>query len=268
MATLPPGGRRLGSPGLAAGRASDRRGSPATFAAMAHGDPAVRRHLLVGSVAVVSMIAVFLVLQVSNELWAEGENWRKADGLLWRYNVATGVVSLGLLATTLSVGALRVLAGGRPAVHLPNRRVLGIWAAIATLAHVPGGLAIHSDGWAFWRPFARILPTDGDLIDPYSVAYWAGLVGLACITVLAWTSRDRSMRSMGADRWKRLHRLAYVAAAAVFLHVVAMQVAERRALGHATLTGVALLALIGLPAAAYASYRARSARSAPGEADS
>ena len=60
----------------------------------------VLRHVLVGTGAVALAIVVFLVLELSTEVWGSN-NERKADGFHWRYNVATGTVALVLLTLGL-----------------------------------------------------------------------------------------------------------------------------------------------------------------------
>lgn len=188
------------------------------------------------------------------------EAGRKADGTLWRYNVATGSIALLLLAVTMSIGPIRVLRGRRrPAVHLPWRRVTGIWTAVFAVIHFPGGLAIHSSGWKIWQPFMRIWPEPDQLVDSFGVAYWAGLAALAFVIVLGVTSRDGSMRRLGAKRWKRLHRIAYVAVGMVAVHSLAMQYAERRDPRHAALTALVLVVMVGLQLAGFATVRRRAA---------
>jgi len=47
---------------------------------------------------------------------------------------------------------------------------------------------------------------------------WFGLTGLSILVVLALTSNNGSIRALGGKNWKLLHRLAYVAAAALICH--------------------------------------------------
>jgi len=54
---------------------------------------------------------------------------------------------------------------------------------------------------AFYRPFI-----------------WYGLAGLSILVVLAVTSNQVSIRKLGGRNWKRLHRLAYIAAALLIYH--------------------------------------------------
>lgn len=218
-----------------------------------------RRHLVVAIAASAAAFALFFLLDLSTEVWEDGREVRKAEGLLWRYNVATGSVALALLAVTMSFGPIRVLKDGRrPAVHLPWRRVTGIWTAVFAFLHFPGGLAVHSVGWRVWVPFQRIVPKSDNLVDSFGVAYWAGLLAVVSLAILAMTSRDASLRRLGAVRWKRLHRLAYGALGLVVVHVLAMQYGERRDIRHALLTVTVLLTMICVQAAGFLIVRRRS----------
>ena len=229
---------------------------------------AIKRHLLVALGAALSATALFFLLELSTEFWVDVTEGRKADGLLWRYNVATGSVALSLLVVTMSIGPIRVLRGRhRRAVQLPLRRVTGIWTAVFALLHFPGGLAIHSRGWEVWKPFTRIVPEFDNLVDSFGVAFWAGLIALACLVVLGITSRDGSLRRLGAVRWKRLHRLAYAALGLVAVHALSMQYSERRDPRHATLTAMVLVVAVGLQAAGFVTLR-RAGKRARGTARS
>lgn len=208
---------------------------------------------MVAAGGTVAVLLISVLLDVfSTELWVDESLGRKADGELWRFNVATGSVALILLVITLSIGPLRVLRGaGRRRVHLPWRRVTGVWATVFAVLHFPGGLAMHSKGWRIWGPFQRILPEAGNLIDSYGVAYWAGLGALLLLAVLAATSRDESLRRLGAVRWKRLHLLAYPALALVIVHVPSMQYSERRDLWHAAISSSVLAFVVVVQLAGY-----------------
>jgi len=47
---------------------------------------------------------------------------------------------------------------------------------------------------------------------------WFGLSGLSILVVLALTSNNWSIRTLGGKNWKLLHRFAYVAAAVLIYH--------------------------------------------------
>lgn len=213
------------------------------------------RHAIVALGAAAAAVVIYLALGFSTELWVDASLGRKADGALWRFNVATGSVSTILLVVTLSIGPIRVLRGGRRAVHLPWRRATGVWAALFALLHLPGGLAVHSRGWNVFAPFGRIVPEAGNLVDSFGVAYWAGLGALTVLAVLAFTSRDLWLRRLGPLRWKRLHRLSYVGLALVTAHALSMQYSERRDIRHAALTAAVLALAVALQLAGSLRHR-------------
>ena len=53
-------------------------------------------------------------------------------------------------------------------------------------------------------------------------------MGVGLLALLVAISNDRSLRSLGAARWKRLQRLTYVAATLTALHGIAFQLMDRR----------------------------------------
>jgi DMSO/TMAO reductase YedYZ heme-binding membrane subunit len=198
----------------------------------------LRRHLLVAAVSSAAAGAVFLAARLSTETWGSPDQI-KSDGLLWRFKVATGLVALALLVVTLSIGPLLTLSGRdrRQRVHHPWRRATGVWSAVFALAHVPGGLAIHTSGWRIWEPFASAFPgLDTRPFDEFTIGFWVGATALLAMIVLAATSNRRPLSRMGAHRWKRLHRLTYAVYAFVAVHVVALQFGESRALVWVLLT--------------------------------
>jgi sulfoxide reductase heme-binding subunit YedZ len=89
-----------------------------------------------------------------------------------------------------------------------------------------------------------------------------GVGAWLCLLPLALTSTDGSVRRLGYRRWKRLHRLAYVAAGLGVVHFVWRVKADlRRPLVFAAVIGVLLAARVAAAArAGLSSRRARSAR--------
>ena len=213
-----------------------------------------RRHVVVGGASVVAVGALMVITEFSTETWGPPDE-RKADGLLWQFNVSTGLVALWLLVVTLSIGPVRAIrSGGRPAVHLPWRRVTGVWSVVLVAAHVPGGLAIHTTGWSLWSPFASAIPgLDARRFDEFTIGYWIGAVALVVLVPLVATSTTGALRRLGAPRWKRLHRLTYMAFALVAVHVVAMQYGEGRDIRHVALT--ALVFAVAVSAQGAGRYR-------------
>jgi sulfoxide reductase heme-binding subunit YedZ len=57
------------------------------------------------------------------------------------------------------------------------------------------------------------------LLQSFSKPFiWFGSGGLIILLILALTSNQWSMRALGRKNWKRLHRLAYLAAALLIYH--------------------------------------------------
>jgi sulfoxide reductase heme-binding subunit YedZ len=199
-----------------------------------------------------------LVTEFSAETWGM-PNHRKTDGSLWQFNVATGTVALGLVVATLVYRPVRMLRRRPPGpASLPWRRTIGIWAAIAVVAHVPGGLAIHSTGWQIWIPFESVIPGNtGRPFDEFTIGYWFGLFAVLALVPLLLTSNAASMRRLGARRWSRLHRVAvWLAYWLLAVHVVALQYGEFRNLRHVALTAsVFAVALVARVAWRWVSWR-------------
>jgi len=117
----------------------------------------------------------------------------------------TGAWTLRLLVLCLAVTPLRRLSGW--SWLAPQRRSLGLLAFGWACLHV-GVYALFDLGLD-----ASVLAEDlGE--RPYVVAGFAAFV---CLLPLAATSTRAAMRRLGR-RWKRLHRLVYVAAVAAVVH--------------------------------------------------
>lgn len=117
-----------------------------------------------------------------------------------------GTWTLRLLLATLAMTPLRLLTGwGWPALV---RRLLGLF----TFAYA----VLHFGVWALLDHFFNWGQMAQDLTKrPYITA---GLATLALLAPLAATSTGRMVRRLGARRWKRLHRLVYLAAIGACVH--------------------------------------------------
>jgi len=117
----------------------------------------------------------------------------------------TGDWALRLLLVTLAVTPLRRLTGWRRPVLW--RRMLGLFSFFYAALH-----------FTVWLVLDRELLWSEVLADlakrPYIVV---GFSAFLILLALAATSNTWSMRRLGAN-WKRLHRLAYVAALLGVLH--------------------------------------------------
>jgi methionine sulfoxide reductase heme-binding subunit len=189
-----------------------------------------------------------------------------AGGAVQRLSIATGYVALALLALTLAVGPVRALTRRRLPLSIDFRRDAGICTAILGLVHVVLGLQVHFGG----RIASYFLESEAAggpgaiRLDRGGVANWTGLAATILLVLLLALSNDRAIRGLGARRWKRLQRLAYVLLGLVALHTLLYQVLEERIawliMAGAALSGAAIaLQLAGL-------LRRRVADAAPARA--
>ena len=103
--------------------------------------------------------------------------------------------------------ALRVLFPRSRLVNALNRhrRIIGVTACIYGLLHFSSHILYEGDWDSLLQSFTK----------PF---IWLGFSGLTILVVLALTSNQWSLRKLGGKNWKRLHRLAYVAAALLIYH--------------------------------------------------
>jgi sulfoxide reductase heme-binding subunit YedZ len=119
----------------------------------------------------------------------------------------SGEIAIWTLGAVLSLSPLRVLFPQSRLVNALNRhrRIVGVSACAYGLFHFTFHLLYEGDVLAIERSFSK----------PF---IWFGLVGLSILVVLAATSNNFSIRKLGGRNWKRLHRLAYAAAALLIYH--------------------------------------------------
>lgn len=137
--------------------------------------------------------------------------WLGATGELGPEPIKTlehryGLLGLQFLLAGLCVSPLRRFAGINA---IRFRRALGLVAFAFIAAHllVWAILDVHS----LSRVWADIVKR------PYITV---GMAGFACLLPLAFTSTDRAVRWLGGPRWRRLHRLTYVAVGLGAAHFV------------------------------------------------
>ena len=113
----------------------------------------------------------------------------------------TGEIAIWTLGAVLSLSPLRVLFPRSRLVNALNRhrRVIGVSACVYGLIHFGFHLLYEGDAQAIARSFSK----------PF---IWFGLA------ILAATSNSFSIRKLGGKNWKRVHRLAYAAAALLIYH--------------------------------------------------
>jgi sulfoxide reductase heme-binding subunit YedZ len=119
----------------------------------------------------------------------------------------TGEIAIWTLGAVLSLSPLRALFPRSRLVNALNRhrRVIGVSVCVYGLMHFGFHLLYEGDAQAIVRSFAK----------PF---IWFGLAGLSILVILAATSNNFSIRKLGGKNWKRLHRLAYAAAALLIYH--------------------------------------------------
>jgi sulfoxide reductase heme-binding subunit YedZ len=160
----------------------------------------------------------------------------------------TGWWGLVLLTTTLAVTPVRRLTGWQAIIRY--RRLIGLFAFFYVTLHLSTYLVL--DQWFAW---AYILE---DIAERPFIT--AGFAAWLVLLALAVTSTRGSIRRLGR-RWRRLHRLIYLAAGLGTLHFFWKVKADtREPLVFAALISVLLLAR--LPAARRLMARVRGGTAA------
>lgn len=131
---------------------------------------------------------------------------------------AIGYVALALVALTLLIGPANLLLGKRNPVSSSLRRDAGVWAALASIAHVVFGLQVHGSGRL--AGFLDYFVTgNGSLrLNSFGIANWTGLGALIIAIGLLAISNDAALRKLKAKPWKRLQRSTYALFVLVVLH--------------------------------------------------
>jgi methionine sulfoxide reductase heme-binding subunit len=136
---------------------------------------------------------------------------RAWQGRLGANPIAEALNELGLLALVFLVAALactpaKTLLGWTWPVRL--RRMLGLFAFFYACVHVLtySGVDQGLDWAAIWKDVTK------------RKFIFVGFAAFVLLVPLAVTSTQASVRRLGFVRWKRLHRLAYVATALAAVH--------------------------------------------------
>lgn len=141
-----------------------------------------------------------------------------------------GLWALQALVAGLAVTPLRRIFGLN---LLRFRRALGLIAFLFVCAHLLTWLVF--DMQFLWEQILSDLAK-----RPYVTL---GMAAAVLMVPLAWTSRDRALRRMGARAWRRLHRLTYGVALLSALHFVLLSKGwQIEPLAY----GVAILGLLAL----------------------
>ncbi len=212
-------------------------------------------------VGVIVAATIFVVTGASPELWVD-RSAPKAASTRWRLGVSLADTAWLLLGTSLVIGPIRVLRGGRPARHLPARRRISVVAAIFAAAHLVVGLSVHGDLSRPWRSFFSEVPSTG-LPIPIRFSFlvlanWIGVATMVGLALLAAISNSASIRRLGARRWKWAQRCAYPIFLLVAVHAVLYQRVEQRWLPHQVAVLVALAVVVFLQVTAAIVVRRRT----------
>src|SRR5689334_21549614 len=137
--------------------------------------------------------------------------WRAAHRTLGADAIAIGLNQLGYLAlvclmASLACTPLKILTGWTWPIRV--RRMLGLFAFFYASLHLLTYVGIDQqlDWPVLW----------GDVTQRKFMI--VGFLAFLCLLPLAWTSTDASVRRLGFNRWKALHRLAYVAGVLAVVH--------------------------------------------------
>jgi len=139
--------------------------------------------------------------------------WRAARGTLGADAIAFGLNQLGYLAlvflmASLACTPLKTLTGWTWPIRI--RRMLGLFAFFYASLHLLTYVGIDQQlDWAvLW----------GDVTQRKFMII--GFLAFLCLVPLVWTSTDASVRRLGFARWKKLHRLAYLAGVLAVVHFI------------------------------------------------
>jgi sulfoxide reductase heme-binding subunit YedZ len=161
--------------------------------------------------------------------------WRVAHRTLGADAVAIGLNQLGYLAlvflvSSLACTPLKTLTGWTWPIRI--RRMLGLFAAFYAALHFTTYVVI--DQQFDWRILWEDVTHRRFMI--------VGFLAFLSLLPLVWTSTDASVRRLGFQRWKALHRLAYVAGVLAIIHFIWRVKADLRV----PLTWAAILAALFL----------------------
>ena len=141
----------------------------------------------------------------------------------------TGDWTLRFLLIALAITPLRRLTGWGALAAF--RRMLGLFAFFYAVLHFSTYLVLD-----FFFAFDLILD---DIAERRYVT--AGFTGFVLLIPLAVTSTGRMIRRLGGARWRRLHRLIYVAAIAGVVHYLwLVKIDIRPPLAYAAILAVLL----------------------------
>ena len=171
---------------------------------------------------------------------------RSFSDVLARLSFSSAYPALALLAATLVIGPIKLLAGNRIAASIDLRRDVGIWAGSAGLFHTVIGQCVHLRGrpWLYyiyenwWQK--QLFPVRHDL---FGLANYTGLAAALILLALLATSNDASLRVLGMPNWKRLQRWNYAIFGLAAVHTITYQVGIEKPQAAFIANAVALITI-------------------------
>ena len=145
-----------------------------------------------------------------------------------RISMALAWMSLLAIGATLAMGPFNILTGRANPASTNLRRDVGIWAGLTALAHVWYGWHVHFIGHLSYYFIEANAPSIAPRHDVFGLTNYLGALATIFILALLMTSNDLSLRRLGTQGWKSLHRLNYPIFALVAVHSWIFQDLEKR----------------------------------------
>lgn len=179
--------------------------------------------------------------------------------LMQGISISTAYVSLLYFAGALLIGPIYLLLSRKMPISIYLRRDLGIWSGILAIIHTITGLQVHLKGkflyyFIFPEDKPHIIPLRHDL---FGLTNYLGLACTLLMVILLALSNNRSIRLLGAAKWKKWQRSTYYLAAAIPIHGLVYQILEKR-MGLYTLSMlVIILVCAGFQMSGFFRYRSK-----------
>lgn len=151
------------------------------------------------------------------------------DDRMYLWSMATGYVSIILLAVTLLIGPINIYAKKHNPLSSDLRRDAGIWCGLVGLAHIVIGIQVHMGN--IWLYFFKAIEGEDRFVfrqDIFGSANYVGLFAGLILLVLLVLSNDVSLEWLKAKHWKNLQRLNYMLFLLIVIHGILYQIIEKR----------------------------------------
>lgn len=204
----------------------------------------VKRHIFL---LFISAAAVAGYFWIDSELTVAG-----------KLSVSSAYVSLLFFVIAIGMGPVDLWRNKKTPLSSYLRRDLGIWSALLAVFHTLAGLQVHLGG-KFWHYF--VYPSDQAHLIPIRYDFFGltnhlGLLSAIVMVFLLVLSNNRSIKRLGAAKWKNWQRSAYVLIMFLPLHGVIYQALENR-LGsvYSLLLGVMTFVALSLQISGIVKFR-------------